>query len=89
MQYALLIDEDESLYGPGKRGPAVEQIVANHMAFNRELGSKRVGGELDDRFWAGCRRSPVRSFRPFASIDVRPLKGHPFCGQALCRIGSV
>jgi hypothetical protein len=44
MQYALFIYEDEALYGPGKRGPALEQIVAKHMAFNRELGAKRVGG---------------------------------------------
>jgi hypothetical protein len=44
MQYALLIYEDETLYGPGKKGPAIQEIVSRHMAFNRELGAKRVGG---------------------------------------------
>jgi hypothetical protein len=34
----LLIYEDESIYGPGKNGAAMQQIVAKHMAFNRELG---------------------------------------------------
>ena len=38
MQFMLLIYEDESIYGPGKNGPAMQQIVAKHMAFNRELG---------------------------------------------------
>jgi hypothetical protein len=44
MQYALLIYEDESLYGPGKKGPAMQEIVSRHMAFNKDLGAKRVGG---------------------------------------------
>jgi hypothetical protein len=44
MQYALLIYEDETAYGPDKKGPAIQQIVSRHMAFNRELGAKRVGG---------------------------------------------
>jgi len=44
MQYALLIYEDEALYGPGKTGPAMQEIVARHMAFSRELGPRRVGG---------------------------------------------
>ncbi len=44
MKYALFIYEDESLYGPGKNGPAIQQIVAKHMAFNRELGAARLGG---------------------------------------------
>ena len=44
MQYALLIYEDETLYGPGKKGPAILEIVSRHIAFNRELGAKRVGG---------------------------------------------
>jgi hypothetical protein len=41
----LLNYEDESIYGPGKNGPAMQQIVAKHMAFNRELGAVRIGGE--------------------------------------------
>ncbi|KRD53322.1 YciI family protein [Ensifer sp. Root278] len=44
MQYALLIYEDEAIYGPDKAGPAMEEIVSCHMAFNRELGSARIGG---------------------------------------------
>ena len=39
VQFMLLIYEDESIYGPGKNGPAMQQIVAKHMAFNRELGT--------------------------------------------------
>jgi hypothetical protein len=30
--------------GPDKNGPAIQEIVARHMAFNRELGAARVGG---------------------------------------------
>jgi hypothetical protein len=44
MQYALLIYEDEAVYGPDKSGPAIQQIVAKHMAFSQELGAQRVGG---------------------------------------------
>lgn len=43
MQYAFLIYEDEAIYGPNKSGPAMQEIVAKHIAFSRELGSKRVG----------------------------------------------
>jgi hypothetical protein len=44
MQYLLLIYEDEQIYGPDKSGPAHEEAVANHMAFKKELGAKRVAG---------------------------------------------
>ena len=44
MKYALFIYEDESLYGPGKSGPALQQLVGQHMAFNQELGTARIGG---------------------------------------------
>ena len=44
MKYALLIYEDEAFYGPGKAGPKIDEIVAKHLAFNAELGSKRIGG---------------------------------------------
>ncbi|HVA41373.1 MAG TPA: YciI family protein [Candidatus Binataceae bacterium] len=44
MQYMLLIYEDEQIYGPNKDGPAMQQIVAKHMAFGKEIGSARVGG---------------------------------------------
>lgn len=44
MQYALLIYDDESFYGPDKAGPAMQEIVKKHMAFSAELGATRVGG---------------------------------------------
>ena len=44
MQYALRIYEDEAPYEPGKKGPAIQEVVSRHMAFNKELGAKRVGG---------------------------------------------
>lgn len=44
MQFALLIYEDEALYGPDKNGPAIQEIVAKHMAFNQDLGARRIGG---------------------------------------------
>ena len=44
MQYALLIYEDESVFGPGKSGTKLQEVVARHMSFTRELGAKRVGG---------------------------------------------
>ena len=44
MQYMLLIYEDEKLYGPDKNGPAIQEIVAKHMEFNKELGGIRVAG---------------------------------------------
>ncbi len=44
MQYALLIYEDEAIYGPEKDSPAMRDIVARHMAFGAELGEARKGG---------------------------------------------
>jgi hypothetical protein len=44
MKYALLIYEDEAIYGPGKSGPKIEEIVGKHMAFAQELGTRRLGG---------------------------------------------
>jgi hypothetical protein len=44
VQYALLIYENEAVYGPGKAGPKMQEIVGRHMAFVRELGPKRIGG---------------------------------------------
>src|SRR5215469_16339603 len=44
MQFMLMIYEDEKVYGPNKSAPAMQEIVAKHMAFSRELGSRRVGG---------------------------------------------
>ena len=44
MKYALLIYEDESVYGEGKAGEAMGEIVARHMAFSEGLGPTRIGG---------------------------------------------
>jgi hypothetical protein len=44
MQYALLIYEDESIFGPGKAGPKLQQVVGRHHEFVKELGARRVGG---------------------------------------------
>ncbi len=44
MQYALLLYEDESVYGPEKQGSAFQEIVAKHMAFRDRLGAARLGG---------------------------------------------
>ena len=44
MQYALLIYEDEQVYGDHKDSPAHKAIVAKHMAFVGELGATRLGG---------------------------------------------
>src|SRR5262249_9562653 len=44
MQYAMLIYEDETPYGPDKAGPAVQEMFARHMAFGREIGAARLGG---------------------------------------------
>ncbi len=44
MKYGLFIYEDETLYGPDKAGPRIQEIVGKRMAFNRELGPKRLGG---------------------------------------------
>jgi hypothetical protein len=44
MKYALMIYEDESLYGPDKAGPRVQEVAAKHMAFSQTLGAKRIGG---------------------------------------------
>jgi hypothetical protein len=44
MQYALLIYEDESVYGPEKNNAALQEIAGKHMSFSQELGAKRLGG---------------------------------------------
>jgi hypothetical protein len=43
MQYALLIYADEKSRPP-ENSPALQEVVAKHMAFSRELGSGRIGG---------------------------------------------
>jgi hypothetical protein len=44
MQYALLIYQDERVYGASKSGPALDEMVAKHRAFAAELGASRLGG---------------------------------------------
>jgi hypothetical protein len=45
MQYMLLIYEDERVYGgPKKNGPALQEMMAKHMAFAPTLGYARKGG---------------------------------------------
>jgi hypothetical protein len=44
MKYALLIYEDEALFGPEKAGPKLQEIASQHMAFSQGLGAKRIGG---------------------------------------------
>jgi hypothetical protein len=44
MKYALLVYEDEAVFGEAKNSSVMEEIVAKHMAFGQELGSARLGG---------------------------------------------
>lgn len=44
MQYMLMIYEDETAYGPDKNNAVLQEMVAKHMAFARDLGPARVGG---------------------------------------------
>ena len=44
MQYALLIYEDEAIYGDDKSAETMPEIVRQHMAFSQSLGAKRLGG---------------------------------------------
>ena len=44
MKYALLIYEDEAIYGADKAGDKIQEIVGKHMSFSQELGAKRIGG---------------------------------------------
>jgi hypothetical protein len=44
MKYALLIYENEAIYGPDKAGPKIQEIVGRHMAFSQSLGARHIGG---------------------------------------------
>ncbi|WP_044558999.1 YciI family protein [Azospirillum sp. B4] len=44
MHYALLIYEDEAIYGDEPDSPALQAIIGQHMAFAGSLGAARVGG---------------------------------------------
>jgi hypothetical protein len=44
MQYALLIYADEKQRPTGRDNPALQDLVARHMAFSSELGAARIGG---------------------------------------------
>ncbi len=43
MKYALLIYEDEQVYG-GEDGAAMQDIIGKHMAFGQEVGPAITGG---------------------------------------------
>ncbi|MBZ6075254.1 YciI family protein [Microvirga puerhi] len=42
MQYALLLYEDETIYGSDRSGPAVKDLLAKHVALRNELGPQRL-----------------------------------------------
>src|SRR5450631_2678079 len=44
MKFAMLVYEDEAIYGPDKAGPRMQELVGKHMAFAQELGIRRIGG---------------------------------------------
>lgn len=44
MKYALLIYEDESVYGDKGDNAAMNEIVSKHMAFTQQMGERRLGG---------------------------------------------
>jgi hypothetical protein len=60
MQYALLIYEDERVYG-GDDSPAMQAIIGQHMAFGQQVGPAITGG-------AGLRGSS-------AATTVRTVNG--------------
>ena len=41
MQYALLIYENESIFGPGNARPKLQDVVGRHVQFAQELGARR------------------------------------------------
>jgi hypothetical protein len=50
MQYMMMIYEDERVYGTSREDPARQDIMAKHMAFQRDAGAVLVGGAgLKDR----------------------------------------
>lgn len=44
MKYALLIYDDESVFGANKDNDVMTEIVEQHRAFSEQLGPKRIGG---------------------------------------------
>jgi hypothetical protein len=44
MQYALLVYENEQVYGADKGGPALQEMFARHMAFQKDIGAAKIGG---------------------------------------------
>ncbi|HEV7959677.1 MAG TPA: YciI family protein [Rhizomicrobium sp.] len=45
MKYALLVYEDDSVFGADKADPKIQELVGKHMAFSQEMGAKRLGGQ--------------------------------------------
>lgn len=71
MQYALLIYEDESIYGPDKAGEVLNTVVAGHMALSQELGAKRLGG-------AGLQNTPTATTIRTAADGSKSMHDGPF-----------
>ncbi len=44
MKYALLLYEDEAGLDPSKTGPQFQDLTQRHLAFQEEIGAKRLGG---------------------------------------------
>lgn len=44
MQYALLIYEDEQVWGNDKSGALLNDVVGQHIALIKDLGPQHVGG---------------------------------------------
>ncbi len=44
MKYALLLHENETVYGPGMDDPMRQAMVAKHAEFHTVMGDARVGG---------------------------------------------
>ena len=44
MKYMLMIYEDQAIYGPDGNGPAMHEVIGQHMAFGQQHGSLIAGG---------------------------------------------
>lgn len=44
MKYALLLYEDETGLERSKTGPQFDDLMQRHLAFQKEIGAKRIGG---------------------------------------------
>lgn len=70
MKYALLIYEDEAIYGPDKTGPRLQEIVGKHMAFVQKLGATCIGGS---GLKGAATATTVRTTRGKATVHDGPF----------------